>query len=220
MAPLHNAISNWTKELQHYKPPNWESLPDLDLYMDQVITYLEKQMAIFTHSEDEKIITPPMINNYVKSEVIPRPIQKKYKKEHLAYMIAVLNLKQVLSLSDITKLIAQEITDTPIAVLFDQFNAIQYDALRNASIRVSETLDKLEKTAADSDTEKALSLLALKLALEANANRIAAKRILSEILAHKQTYNNENENEKEKSKNKSKSKSKSKENDTNKNKKP
>lgn len=185
MSLLEESLIKWADELGHYKMPDWNVLPDIDLYMDQVITYLERQTTIFSQLSEEKLITPAMINNYVKNEVIPRPIQKKYTREHLAHLMAVLNLKQVLSLSDISKLISYETLDKPINALFDQFNIIQDEALQNTSIRVKEALEKLNGESSEEDTEKRLSLLALKLSLEANASRIAAKRILDEITAHK-----------------------------------
>ena len=98
--------------------------------MDQVITYLEKQLAVFSKNEDEKLITPAMINNYVKNEIIPRPLNKKYTREHMAHLISVLNLKNILSLMDINRLISHEELDKPINELFDQFNSIQNEALR------------------------------------------------------------------------------------------
>ena len=185
MQDLQNALLKWVDELEQYKAPNWDALPDIDLYMDQVITYIERQMTIFSSSAEEKLITPAMINNYVKNEVIPRPVQKKYTREHLAHMMAVLNLKQVLSLSDISKLIALETSDKPIYILFDQFNAIEDEALHITAEKVREAVEKIEGEPPEADIEKRLSLLALKLSLEANASRIAAKRILDEIMAKK-----------------------------------
>ncbi len=202
MQHLQDALLKWVDELEHYKAPNWDALPDIDLYMDQVITYIERQMTIFSLSAEEKLITPAMINNYVKNEVIPRPVQKKYTREHLSHMMAVLSLKQVLSLSDITKLVAHETSDKPIQVLFDQFNTIQDEALQKTSIRVREALEKIDGEPSEEDIEKRLSLLALKLSLEANASRIAAKRILDEIMVQKAKTQEEKEKNKEKDKNK------------------
>ncbi len=202
MQHLQDALLKWVDELEHYKAPNWDALPDIDLYMDQVITYIERQMTIFSLSAEEKLITPAMINNYVKNEVIPRPVQKKYTREHLSHMMAVLSLKQVLSLSDITKLLAHETSDKPIQVLFDQFNTIQDEALQKTSIRVREALEKIDGEPSEEDIEKRLSLLALKLSLEANASRIAAKRILDEIMVQKAKTQEEKEKNKEKDKNK------------------
>ena len=59
--------------------PHWDALPDLDLYMDQVIAFMEKYLSLFGDSRD-KLITPSMINNYVKLGVLPPPVKKKYNQ--------------------------------------------------------------------------------------------------------------------------------------------
>ena len=64
--------------------PQWETLPDIGLYMDQVITLMERTFAPFLPGAE---ITKSMVNNYVKVELIPRPIGKKYDREHLALLL-------------------------------------------------------------------------------------------------------------------------------------
>ena len=212
MSSIKNKLINWVTELENYHMPNWNDLPDIDLYMDQVITYLEKQLAVFSKNEDEKFITPAMINNYVKNEIIPRPLNKKYTREHLAHLISVLNLKNILSLMDITRLISHEKIDKPINSLFDQLNSIQDEAFKDTALRVRDSLENFDCDNTDEDNEERLSLLALKFSLEANANRIAAKKILDEIMAHKAELQGvqlkENGKERVKEKNKEKERSK------------
>lgn len=212
MSSIKNKLINWVTELENYRMPIWNDLPDIDLYMDQVITYLEKQLAIFSKNEDEKFITPAMINNYVKNEIIPRPFNKKYTREHMAHLISVLNLKNILSLMDITRLISHEKIDKPINALFDQLNSIQDEAFKDTALRVRDSLEKFDSDNTDKDNEERLSLLALKFSLEANANRIAAKKILDEIMAHKAELQEvelkENGKDKGKEKNKDKDRSK------------
>ncbi len=212
MFSIKNELSNWVTEFENYRIPDWDDLPDIDLYMDQVITYLEKQLAVFSKSEDEKFITPAMINNYVKNQIIPRPLNKKYTREHMAHLVSVLNLKNILSLMDITRLISHEKIDKPISTLFDQLNSIQNEAFKATALRVRDSLEKLDCNNNDKANEERLSLLALKFSLEANANRIAAKRILDEIMAHKAKLQVEEqkENVKDKVKEKNKDKDKSK----------
>lgn len=199
MESLKNDLINWIDELESFRMPDWDSLPDIDLYMDQVITYLEKQLSIFVRSEDEKFVTPAMINNYVKNEIIPRPLQKKYTRAHIALLMAVLNLKPILPLMDIANLISQETADNPINVLFEQLNAIQHDAFKKTSSSIREALKRLGNETADTADEDRLSLLALKFSLEANAYRIAAKKILDELIAYKSRMQENASGEKEKS---------------------
>ena len=93
-------IKEWLDILYSVHYPRWNELPDFDLYMDQVLTLLERYLG-FLQVENERIITPNMINNYVKLKLIPKPKQKKYNKVHLAYLIAIMSLKQVLTISEI-----------------------------------------------------------------------------------------------------------------------
>ena len=85
-------------------PSAWEQLPDIGLYMDQVITYLERQLSVFRNSDDEYPITPSMINNYAKAKLIPRTDGKKYGQSHIALLLAIFSLKRVLSVQDILAL--------------------------------------------------------------------------------------------------------------------
>lgn len=98
------------RRLTDYQPIPWELLPDLGLYMDQVITFLERHLASLHPAcvEGEHILTPAMINNYVKQRVIPRPNGKKYDREHLAALLMVCTLKQVLPIDAVTQIIGAQ----------------------------------------------------------------------------------------------------------------
>lgn len=204
ISSLKSNLINWVNELENYSMPNWDGLPDIDLYMDQVITYLEKQLAIFSKSENEKQVTPAMINNYVKNGIIPRPFNKKYTREHMAYLLSLLNLKNILSLMDITNLISHEKKDKHVSTLFNELNYIQDEAFKATAVKLRESLEKFDADNTDENNKEQLSLLALKLSLEANANRIAAKKILDEIIASKlknqETYSKGNSKDKGRSK--------------------
>lgn len=205
MSYLKDELEKWTDELDNYNTSEWDSLPDLDLYMDQVITWLERQLSIFSILEDEKLITPSMINNYVKNQVIPRPEKKKYGREHLTYMILVLSLKQVLSLTDITWLISNISNDIPVKTLYEELNAMKTESIQQASSRVRNELKGMGEDLAEDEVEKKLGNLALKLALEASASRHAARKILNTLMNRRlKEQGHKDESESSKKKNKSK----------------
>ena len=87
-----------------FKFPRWDELPEMDLYMDQVITYLYEHLKQ-TYYNDEKFITNAMINNYVKTEMVPRPLKKHYPRYHIAYFMIVTISKRAYSLNQISELI-------------------------------------------------------------------------------------------------------------------
>lgn len=91
----------FSNEISEFHIPRWEELPDIELYMDQVITFIEKNISVVSVNSREKIITPSMVNNYVKLNLIPKPIKKKYEKIHLAYLIAITILKHVFTIQEI-----------------------------------------------------------------------------------------------------------------------
>ena len=82
-----------------------ETVPDIDLYMDQITTFMDTHLASCKRYPDDKILTKTMINNYTKNDLIPPPVKKKYSKEHLLLLIFVYYMKDFLSISDIKALI-------------------------------------------------------------------------------------------------------------------
>ena len=91
----------WLNEIQQYRLPRWEELPDIELYMDQVITLIERYLTPLVGEHDSKVITPAMINNYVKLNIMPKPIKKRYERTHLAYLIVITILKQVILITEV-----------------------------------------------------------------------------------------------------------------------
>lgn len=85
--------------------PRWEDLPDFELYLEQVLTLLEKWLGDSFLCDDNKLMTKTMINNYVKQQVVKAPVNKKYDKLSVASLFAVSILKTVYTMNDITKLI-------------------------------------------------------------------------------------------------------------------
>ena len=108
-------------ESSKFHLPRFNELPRVPLYKDQVITYLEDVAKSINVNTDEKILTPTMLNNYVKQKVVSPPKDKKYNQKHLAYLIVVCILKQVFSLQEICNLINVQIESFPIDTAYDYF---------------------------------------------------------------------------------------------------
>ncbi|MBE6111893.1 MAG: DUF1836 domain-containing protein [Peptococcaceae bacterium] len=101
MPEQEHKMLTWLNEIQQYHLPRWEELPDIELYMDQVITLIERYLSPLVGQYDNKVITPAMINNYVKLNIMPKPVKKRYEREHLAYLIVITILKQVLLITEV-----------------------------------------------------------------------------------------------------------------------
>ena len=114
------------QSIQNYHLPRWNEIPKLDLYLDQTVTFLEKELKNFICNKDETIITKTMINNYVKQGLINPPKKKKYNKIHIATLIVICVLKQIYSINDISVLIKLAIKTARINYAYDEFcNAIE-----------------------------------------------------------------------------------------------
>ena len=98
-----NSILYSISSIDYVKP---EDIPNIDLYMDQVTTFMDRQMRSTKRYEDDKILTKTMINNYAKNNLLPPPIKKKYSKEHVLVMIFIYYFKNILSIKDIETLLA------------------------------------------------------------------------------------------------------------------
>ncbi len=92
--------------LEEVKAFNIDDIPNIDLYMDQVTTYLNDKFAATKRRDDDKLMTKTMINNYAKSRLLPSPDKKKYTKDHIITLIMIFFFKNVLSMNDATKLLS------------------------------------------------------------------------------------------------------------------
>ena len=105
-----------------------EQIPDLDLYMDQVITMLDQGLAKNKRTEGEKLITKTMINNYSKEGLVKQGNGKKYSKEHILKVLFIYQLKQSLSIQDIKKLFSACLSEeVDIPELYQEYLQIKQD---------------------------------------------------------------------------------------------
>lgn len=92
-------------ELAYVKP---EEIPNIDLYMDQVLSFINDRTRYLTRNpEEDKIFTKTMINNYAKTKILPPPVKKKYSKEHILLLLLIYYFKGVLSVGDTGELLGK-----------------------------------------------------------------------------------------------------------------
>ncbi len=104
---LLNSILASISRINYVKP---DDLPNIDLYMDQVTTFMDQQLASSKRRSEDKVLTKTMINNYAKNNLLPPPLKKKYTKEHVLMLIFIYYFKNILSISDIQSILGP-ITD-------------------------------------------------------------------------------------------------------------
>ena len=151
--------------MEQERPAAWDELPDLALYMDQIISYMPRQLI---HFDDSEALTSAMVNNYIKDGLVPRAEGKRYGPVHLGYLTAGCALKKVLSVRNVGNLLsaAQEHNKTP-----EQMYAYFCDALDSALTDTAQTID-------ENAQREDLAKMALDLALRSYANQLACARIL------------------------------------------
>ena len=88
-------------DLLKYHCPRWHELPEIELYVDQVVTMLQSNLITLMKDKDVPVVTASMINNYVKQGVLEAPVKKKYNKRHLAYLFVICMFKRMMSISEI-----------------------------------------------------------------------------------------------------------------------
>lgn len=172
------ALKPYFEALGRKAPAEWDQLPDLGLYLDQVITFLERQLDFFKIPGDEPQITPSMINNYAKFGLVPRTVGKKYGQDHLALLLSVFALKRVLSVQDMAALLGSPRGADETREFYGRFRESMKRAAESTSREVGHALPGLAGGEAIPDG-KALRDLALELAADASMRSRAAEVLLA-----------------------------------------
>lgn len=122
---MTHKLQRWGEYICSYQLPDWDSIPDLGLYMDQVVTLLEDYLNFIPRSnvdKDGSFVTPATINNYVRLKVMPAPIKRKYYRIHIAYLIIILTIKQGLSISDIQTIIPPDLSEEQVEKTYEDYS--------------------------------------------------------------------------------------------------
>lgn len=183
-------LKDYIKKLESFRLPDYSELPSIPLYMEQVVCYVEECLNDFCKTDAQNIITPFMINNYVKAKIINPPKEKKYSQDHIAYLLAISLLKSVVQMKDIATLIDLDknlITDN--RNLYNFFKNIQEETLKNQVHKTKVRLESLQRTEKKSkkgekieDVENLnLAYIALRLYIESETTKQLADTIMSQV---------------------------------------
>lgn len=160
------------ERLLHQRPDGWDKLPDLALYMDQLISYMPRQLIRFDEGEN---LTSAMVNNYIKDGTMPRAEGKRYSREHLAYLTAICAMKNVMSMKEMAEIFtaAEDVSnfrghEPSVERWYEVFLEVMDKSLTNVAGHLPTDLP-----------EEELSVLALELALNSYAAKLACQRVLS-----------------------------------------
>ena len=154
---LLNSILESISRIDYVKSAD---IPNIDLYMDQVTTFMEKALSSSKRYPEDKILTKTMINNYAKNDLLPPPIKKKYSKEHLMLLTFVYYFKNILSISDIETLL-RPITEKyfhsdeelSISYIYDQVCAFEKERTHNLQEDIKDAYETSKKTFTEIDED-------------------------------------------------------------------
>ena len=152
-----NSILSSISRIEYIKP---EDIPNIDLYMDQVTTFMEEQLAATKRYGDDKILTKTMINNYAKNKLLPSPEKKRYSKEHVLMLIFIYYFKNILSINDIQTLFTpivqkyfKSMTEKDMTYIYNEVFSMEKDQIESLKKDLLRKYKTAQGTFKDADEE-------------------------------------------------------------------
>ena len=155
---MYNSILDSLDRIDYIRP---DDIPDIELYMDQVTTFMDNRLKNAARNpEVDKILTKTMINNYAKNDLLPPPVRKKYSREHMLLLIFIYYFKGILSISDI-QTVLKPITDRFFAgneglkleTIYNEVFSLEREEVEVMKQDVVRKYHKAQETFSDAATE-------------------------------------------------------------------
>lgn len=171
-------LRRWDKFITDYHLPEWETIPDFGLYMDQVIVLLEQYLSFIPSpaGTKEHFVTSSTINNYVRLKIMPAPVKRKYHRVHIAYLIMILTMKQSLSISDVQKVIPPDSSEEEVRVVYENYT----EKFRRLALFFNQQVQSGAEGihTPGQSTDNAVELLVIESALIAGFSKILAEKLI------------------------------------------
>ena len=184
-------ILEYLEEVHRFALPKYKELPGVALYMEQVLSYINGLLTSLSPSE-AKPLTSFMVNNYVKAKLIDEPSKKKYSKEQIGYLIAITLMKTTVSMSEMGVLIDLDQGISPNKEkLYRFWSEVESSFLSDASIKAKGRVESIQRRYkkdcennpefAAENARNALGLIAMRLAIQAQANKLLSDYIILKL---------------------------------------
>ena len=184
-------ITAYLESANEFSLPEYKELPGTELYMEQVLSYINGVLSSLSEDE-EKALTSFMVNNYVKAKMVSEPVKKKYSKDQIGYLLAITLMKQTVSMADMGLLIG---LDKGISIdkerLYSFWSRLECaflsDVAKKTQTKVASVAKRYAaetkegKEDASDNARDALGFIALRLAIQAQVNKILSDFILSKL---------------------------------------
>ncbi|MCR4833135.1 MAG: DUF1836 domain-containing protein [Butyrivibrio sp.] len=178
-----------------------DELPNIDLYMDQLTTFMDERLKKTTrYPGQDKILTKTMINNYAKNDLLPPPVRKKYSKDHLILLIFIYYLKNILSINDIQTLIEPlkerfHVSDDELNLskIYETAYEIQSEALEpvieDLKKKYARSLDTFNDEDMSDEERKRMQLFSfiVELSYDVYVKKLLIEKILDNVTAEKKS---------------------------------
>ncbi len=166
-----------------------DEIPNIELYMDQLTTFMEKRLYNTRRNNSDKIITKTMVNNYTKNDLLPPPERKKYGKDHIMMLLFIYYFKNILSMSDIKKLLGplsknyfKGVGELKLSEIYDEMFELSLTQREDLKKFVEEQASEVMKTCkgAKKDNEEFLHLFAFicTLSFDAYVKKLMIEKII------------------------------------------
>lgn len=171
-------LRRWDRFITDYHLPEWETIPDFGLYMDQVIVLLEQYLSFIPSpvGTKEHFVTSSTINNYVRLKIMPAPVKRKYHRVHIAYLIMILTMKQSLSISDVQKVIPPDSSEEEVRTVYENYS----EKFRRLALFFNQQVQSGAEGihASEQSSDNAVELLVIESALIAGFSKILAEKLI------------------------------------------
>ena len=175
---IAHKLDRWDRFITDYHLPEWDSIPDLGLYMDQVVSLVIRYVNLQPHSAlKDSILTASAVNNYVRLKLIPPPVKKRYSRIHLAYLIVICCLKGSMSLSSIQQMFPMNLSEEEVQQIYTNF----VHRYRTAYLRCVEQLEQLSEPVLDPGNQETSQVesLVLTTAVAATLYKLVTDKLLA-----------------------------------------
>lgn len=207
-----NLINSIMASFDRIKFINSEDIPNIDLYMDQVTTFMDNNLSnTVRNKEVDKVLTKTMINNYAKNDLLPPPVKKKYSKEHVLVLIFIYYFKNILSINDIQSVLSpltdkffNSRTGFSIIDIYDEVTDINMYQIEEMKKDIQEKYKKSSKTFENvsEDDKEFLQMFSMicSLVFDVYVKKILIEKIIDDYVEKKTNKEDDTKNKKSKNK--------------------
>ena len=175
MSQWKNEVEGIAREMSRAPQIQPEEIPDLEIYMDQLTTYLDKRLSFYSREAEAPFITRSMVNNYSKARLLPPPVSKRYSRIHMMVLSLICQLKRLFTIQDLGRLLAPVSQEKQAEGLYRLFLEAQREVIDHTPEMTRELLAPRDE---EGDGLEEKSALVVQLAVRAQRDLLLAERIL------------------------------------------